>query len=256
MTILKCLMTKNRWYRPGSTIPMQGIVVHSTGANNPELRRYVQPSEDDLEYEQLMKKLGRNQYDNHWNRPQEPYGMHAWVGQAADGEVLAVQTLPWDHFLWGCGSGSKGSYNGTHIQFEICENTADIKYTTKAYRAAVELCAELCENFKIPINKIVSHNEAHKLGYASAHGDPEHWWLMAGYTMDGFRLDVLRVLDGGDWEVDEVRYDKLENMPAWAKPTVEKLINKGLLNGTGAGLDLSQDMLRILVIQDRAGVFD
>ena len=46
------------------------------------------------------------------------------------------------------------------------------------------------------------------------------------------------------------------NMPEWAKPTIEKLLNKGSLKGDGEGLNLNDDMLRILVINDRAGIYD
>ena len=51
------------------------------------------------------------------------------------------------------------------------------------------------------------------------------------------------------------RYNTIDNVPDWAKPTIGKLIDKGLLNGNGDALDLSFDMIRILVINDRAGVF-
>ena len=52
-------------------------------------------------------------------------------------------------------------------------------------------------------------------------------------------------------------------MPEWARPTIEKMIQKKLLGGNGetdaegnpAGLDLSMDMLRIFVVNDRAGVY-
>ena len=37
--------------------------------------------------------------------------------------------------------------------------------------------------------------------------------------------------------------------------TIQKLINKGYLSGNGQNLDISEDMLRVLVINDRAGVY-
>ena len=52
------------------------------------------------------------------------------------------------------------------------------------------------------------------------------------------------------------RYNTISEMPEWARPTIEKLVNASILNGTGAGLDLSMDSIRLLVILDRAGVFD
>lgn len=257
MTPLVCMMTRNRWYKTGSTIPMTGIVVHSTGANNPELRRYVQPTLGDSEYWNLLMKLGTNANQNDWNRNTQSYAMHAFVGKMADGTVGAAQTLPWDSFLWGCGSGRNGSYNSSHIQFEICEDTTDGSYTKAAYRAAAELCAYLCRAFQIPVEKIVSHHEAAVAGYADTHADPEHWWNLHGYNMDGFRTDVQKLMDGYDWEeVEDVRYNTLDEVPGWAKPTVQKLLNKDILQGDGTGLVLSGDMVRILVILDRAGVFD
>ena len=58
-----------------------------------------------------------------------------------------------------------------------------------------------------------------------------------------------------DKEVEEVRYNTVEECPAWARETVQKLVDKEYLNGTGEGLDLSADMVRLLVILDRAGAF-
>ena len=57
-------------------------------------------------------------------------------------------------------------------------------------------------------------------------------------------------------EAKEMRYDSVDELPEWAKPTVIKLMDKGLINGDGNTLDLSKDMLRLLVINDRAGVYD
>ena len=64
-------------------------------------------------------------------------------------------------------------------------------------------------------------------------------------------------------EVMEERYNTVDDCPSWARSTVEKLVTLGYLTGNGkvdnqgrpADLDLSRDMLRILVICDRTGVF-
>ena len=48
-----------------------------------------------------------------------------------------------------------------------------------------------------------------------------------------------------------------KNMPEYAKPTIIKLFNKGFLKGDSSGnLNLTEEMLRILVIMDRSGSFD
>lgn len=51
-------------------------------------------------------------------------------------------------------------------------------------------------------------------------------------------------------------YNKVEEVPEWGRVTVQKLINKGLLKGNEKGLDLSYTLLRLLVINDRAGVYN
>lgn len=51
-------------------------------------------------------------------------------------------------------------------------------------------------------------------------------------------------------------YDTVEECPAWARDTVQKLVNKGYLEGNADGdLDMSYDFMRMLVINDRAGVY-
>ncbi|MCL2576336.1 MAG: N-acetylmuramoyl-L-alanine amidase [Defluviitaleaceae bacterium] len=47
-----------------------------------------------------------------------------------------------------------------------------------------------------------------------------------------------------------------DDVPDWAVETIRMLVEKGYLKGDGQGLNLSMDMIRVLVILDRAGVFD
>lgn len=59
MNLHKLILIENACYKAGRKIAVKGIMVHSTGANNPTLRRYV-GSDGGL--------LGKNQYNNHWNQ--------------------------------------------------------------------------------------------------------------------------------------------------------------------------------------------
>lgn len=53
------------------------------------------------------------------------------------------------------------------------------------------------------------------------------------------------------------RYNSIDELPSWARSTIEKLINRGMLQGDEYGaLNLSDEMLRILVINDRAGLYN
>lgn len=47
-----------------------------------------------------------------------------------------------------------------------------------------------------------------------------------------------------------------ENMPEWAKPTIRKLVDKGLLKGDENGLNLTDSDLKQFVINDRARLYD
>jgi len=175
------ILTNNACYKAGKTITPKGIMVHSTGANNPWLKRYVGP-DDGL--------LGKNQYNNHWNQD-KPGGrqvcVHAFIGKLANGTVATYQTLPWNHRGWHAG----GSANDTHISFEICEDgLTDTSYFSAVYKEAVELCVYLCKQYGLTEKDIIGHYEGYQKGIASNHGDPKNWFPKHGKSMDTFRADV------------------------------------------------------------------
>lgn len=62
-----------------------------------------------------------------------------------------------------------------------------------------------------------------------------------------------------DEEVDAVeikRYKRIDEVPEYARPTVAKLIDRGWLLGTDVDdLGLTDDLIRMLVINDRAGLY-
>lgn len=188
MNLNKLIFTENACYKAGRKIKVKGIMVHSTGANNPWLKRYVGPDDG---------KLGKNQYNNHWNT-YHPGGrevcVHGFIGKLADGSIATYQTLPWDHRGWHAG----GSANDTHIGFEICEDgLSDKTYFNKVYKEAVELCAYLCKQYGLTEQNIICHSEGYKKGIASNHGDVMHWFPKHGKSMDTFRADVKTLLGGG-----------------------------------------------------------
>ena len=119
---LQCMMTQSTCYKGTRKMTVKGVLWHSTGANNPTLRRYVQPDDNAKNRAELLKKIGKNSYGNDCNHIYWEAGLNAWIGELADETVTTVQTMPWDYRPWGCGSGSKGSCNDGWIQFEICED--------------------------------------------------------------------------------------------------------------------------------------
>jgi N-acetylmuramoyl-L-alanine amidase CwlA len=162
----------------------KGIIVHSTGVNNPYLKRYVGPDDE---------RLGHNPNDNHWNRPGVDKCVHAFIGKDKKGRVCTYCTLPLDICAWGAGKGKKGSYNykPAYLQFEILEDELkDKTYFNKVMKEAQELCAKWCKEYKIPVKDVISHSEAHARGYASNHADCDHWLKRFGKNMTWFRNEV------------------------------------------------------------------
>ena len=162
---------------------------------------------------------------------------------------------------WHCG----GAANGTHIGVEMTEPDVSMSYAeaaeqfTGTYHAAVELFAQLCEMYSLdPLadGVIIGHAEGHRRGVASNHADPELLWNTygMGHTMDGFRRDVYAEMHKNDEEDDEdmIRYNTIEEVPSWAREEAQRLIGRGALQGgTDGRLDLSEDMLRTMIVCQR-----
>jgi N-acetylmuramoyl-L-alanine amidase len=186
MNLRKLILTENACYKAGKTIVPKGIMVHSTAANNPYLKRYVGPDNG---------LLGKNQYNNHWNQDR-PDGRqvcpHAFIGKLADGSIATYQTLPWNHRGWHAG----GEANNSHIGFEVCEdNLTDASYFNAVYKEAVEFCVYLCGLYGLSEESIIGHYEGCKLGIASNHRHPGHWLTKHSKSMDTFRADVKKALN-------------------------------------------------------------
>ena len=122
LEILNAHMTKNRCYKKATPAKHIGIFVHSTGANNRNLKRYVDAPE----------RLGKNIYHNHWNSVIATKCVHAFIGYDINKKIIVAETLPHNIACWGAGKGKKGSANydpQAHLQFEICEGSkTDAEY--------------------------------------------------------------------------------------------------------------------------------
>ena len=249
MEIIEAFAAKNKCYQAGAALVPRGIMLHSIGCPQPNaavLARYY------------------NQY--------QPGGQSVCVHGFIQRDGTYYQTLPYTMRAWHCG----GAANTTHIGIEMTE-PASIVYTghgadwrdldpaaTEAhvrgtYAAAVELFAQLCEQYALdPLEDgvIISHAEGAARGIASAHADPTHLWRAFGLTMDGFRADVATAMAAKNTDTDEeddmVRYDSIDDVPGWAQDTVRALMDAGALQGDNQGrLDLSLDMIRGMVIGKR-----
>lgn len=238
MDIVEAFATKNKCYQAAIPLYPQGLMLHSIGTP-----------------QSSAAALAR--YFDQYQPGGQSVCVHAFV--QADGTVY--QTLPWEMRGWHCG----GATNGTHIGVEMTEPGAGMTYAEAAeqiagtYRTAVALFAQLCGVYGLdPLadGVIIGHAEGHRRGVASNHADPELLWNTygMGFTMDGFRQDVYTEMHKNDEEDDEdmTRYNTIEEVPSWAREEAQRLIDRGALQGgTDGRLDLSEDMLRTMIVCQR-----
>ena len=232
--IIVAIHTKNDCYKAARPIiGPKGIVVHSTAAPNPWLKRYVDcPSE-----------CGENTNNNHWNRSSKEMGRsvcaHAFIGYDKNKKIRVAQILPYEYQNWLTG----GSANKTHIGFEICEpaDLSDKAYFGKMWDVVVDYCAYLCKRFNLnPLgeNVIIDHATAHKLGWGNNHGDVAHWWpKYHGVYLDDLRRAVAQRMGMQEPDIppepekpeEEPKMDKLYRVQVGAfavRDNAQKMLDK------------------------------
>lgn len=244
LKIYRQFFTNSDCYKAGVRQASIGVQVHSTGKNNPFLKRYVQPDDG---------RLGVNRNGNSHNRPGVDVCASAYIGKLEDGTVAVYQTLPWDMRCWISGKGDCGNANKVgFIGFEICEDDLNSEYyfTAAVWTAAVNLTAHLCNLmgvrpdeviglevdgteddrkasvWKIPdgdVLAVMDHSELAARGLASGHADITHWLRRYGKRMSDFRREValamsegveVEYIDAG--EVEEEWTDVDKQMQVWS----------------------------------------
>ena len=159
--------TKSRCYTNNRNYKKQGIIIHSTATKG------------------VMAKGWKQR----WNNGTLAKGVHAFVDDEYD-----IECLPETREAWHVAT-TKG--NRYFYGIELCEDLNHTKeFFLKAYANDVEFTASIVRRLGLSVKDIYSHKEANKLGFASNHGDPEHWWTKFGYNMDRFRSDVQKSLGG------------------------------------------------------------
>lgn len=136
--------------------------------------------------------------------------------------------------------------NNNSIGIEMCckkDKQGNWYIEKETINNTIELTKMLMKKYNIPIENVIRHYDVTGKNCPEPFVRNEDLWIE-------FKN---RLLEGDD--EDMIRYNKIEEVPEYAKATIQKLVDKKVLNGAGAGLDLSEDMIRILVINDRSGLY-
>lgn len=186
-----------------------------------------------------------------------------------DSQILQVNDYT-KYYTWHCGDGhgKYGITNYNSVGIEICINS-DGNYN-RAFAKAVELTKYLMKQLGIPIERVVRHYDASRKNCPTSMSGND-WKLWDNFKIRLTESEELTMsqYDELSKEITDIKTDmeavknKMiynyvdDNMPEWAKATVTKLMQKGYLKGNDKGeLNLDDNMLRMLVINDRAGLYD
>lgn len=250
--------TANGAYQAGRKINPQGCVNHSVGC--------AQPSVD--------------VFFNIMNKSSAGWGVNALLGDfhKGDGRILVV--LPLDARPWGCGSGSKGSWNNTKVQWEVCEPAGhtyaggtmiayDVAknqvYFDRMWKMLVAWNVYLVKKFGYDINGISDHAESYRAGYGSNHSDMGQWLPKHGKSMAALRQEVEAILNGDsiaetedDFMADVKKFEEAwleyrktlqdNDAGAYSQDARNWATSSGLISGNGTEINgepncMWQDML-------------
>lgn len=160
---------------------------------------------------------------------------------------IITRSVPDDYIAWAVG-GSKYKYtkggkfygkctNANSISIEFCDTKKNGVYdfTEATMKNAADLVKLLMKKYNVPVERVIRHYDVTGKVCPKPFVDDEKAW-------ETFKE---RLADNM-----EKRYNKISELPTWAKPTIQKLVDSGKI-ADGNKLDMSEDMLRVLVILNR-----
>ena len=209
-------------YRAGRTQPVRYIVMHYT-ANNGDTAR------NNCDY---YHRVG---------------GLQASAHYFCD-EYGAMQSVLECDTAWHCGARAywhPECRNANSIGIEMCSRKrADGSYyiLPETVANAATLAKGIMQRYGIDTEHVVRHYDVTgKRCPMPWVDDPAQW--------TAFLATLMPEHPNEEEEGPMTRYNKIDDMPAWARSDAQRLIDRGALRGNERGeLDLSPDMLRTLIV--------
>lgn len=182
-------------------------------------------------------------------------------------EQSIVQVVKDADTAWHCGDNQKYTNGGATLKgivknvnsigIEMCSDKVNGEFTiTEATQAnAIELGRMLMSKYHIPIENVVRHYDVTGKLCPKPFFEDMNQWNQFKAKLSGSEEE----------EEDVIRYNKLSNIPDTYgfRSIVEKLMNAKIINGDGSDqtgnndvIDLSHDMVRMLVFNYNAGIYD
>lgn len=166
-----------------------------------------------------------------------------------------------NNVAWHCGSKKyihPDCRNSNSIGIELCSRrTKDGEYyfLEKTEEHTIELVRHLMNKYNIPIGRVLRHYDVTgKLCPAPYVLDVEKWETFKNRCEEVLTMTEYERLRKEINDNKRVVYKRNIDIPIWGKDAVDKAVDKGVVKGNGVDLDLSEDVLKTLVILDRLGV--
>ncbi len=197
-------------------------------------------------------------------------GLNASAHYFVDTERI-VQSVKDGDTAWHCGRERGGSYyndcrNANSIGVEMCSVIRNGVYVIPeaTMKRAAKLTRELMAKYHVPVSRVCRHYDVTRKNC------PEPWirnpqlWEKFKTMLTEKEVEDMTEAQTRNIAKQEIAnaekakkvYDTVDAVPAWGKATVQKLVNKGFLQGDDQGkLALTTDLLRLLVINDRAHLY-
>ena len=164
-------------------------------------------------------------------------------------------SVPWYNIAWHCGT--KNGYkheecrNKNSIGIEICSRknkNGEYYFDTQAVRVAAEFTAQQIKNYGIPLGNVLRHYDVTGKLCPRPFIDETTWNDFKNLVWMFYQVKAGEKI---------TYYEKLEDIPKGEKrDVVKKLINRGTIKGTTDGnLHLSDDMVRMMVFNNREGLY-
>ena len=166
-----------------------------------------------------------------------------------------VQSVKDSDTAWHCGAKSykhDKCRNDNSIGVEMCseKDSSGLYYINEAtQKKALEVVKWLMEKYGVPLENVLRHYDV------TGKLCPEPFVRNQVQWQD-FKEKLSKQTEQKEEETEMIYNYIDENMPQWARETVQKLVDKGYLKGNEKGeLGLNDTMLKIFVVNDRAGLY-
>lgn len=161
--------------------------------------------------------------------------------------------------------------NTNSISVELCDEVRNgiSDFSAPTIENAIELTKMLMNKYNIDISRVIRHFDVTGKPCPLPYVNNAKWQEFknmitesGGLTMTQYEElkkenEALKAEIQALKATQETVYHYTVDVPEWGRPTIQKLLDKGLYKGASeSDLNLPETLLRVLVINDRAGLYN